>query len=211
MRLRGLLIGLACTFAAATLCHSASAQEASLDQEFIQFLDQERAKGPGGAGVIFIGSAIFGTHCTGFETHVGRVANGKYEHVTSIYGFQVFLGDPRYFKPVRLPAGEYVVGRAKCNTGMGGPGSKGMIFNGPHAKFHVRPGEFVTLGTLRIDYEQGPMFSGTGRTRRSVEDFLPRQTEEVKRRAPLLMKRLVKRHMTLIGPTEGQLRPPGLL
>jgi len=107
-----------------------------------------------------------------------------------------------------LPPGEYLVLKIAC-------ANLNSNYNGPHAKFQVRAGEIVNVGTLHLDAYSDGLFSNTGKWHRSVEDLNPQVVAFLKTRAPRAMTKVVNRRMTMLGPAEAAsrstTRPCGLV
>lgn len=100
-----------------------------------------------------------------------------------------------------MPPGDYVVSRTAC---------KGKTFNGPHARFQVRPREVVNIGKLRLEHKQ--IDRRTGELRRYVEPLAEETIEILKKRIPRTYARMTTRPMALVkaaAPPQGAQRQPG--
>jgi hypothetical protein len=141
---------------------------------------------------------------------IGQVNGGKYRSLAVITGMTKPWGTPKNFTPTRVPAGDYIVAWVRCYPGAG---HVKTTINGPFAKFRVNAGELVDVGTLNIRYAYENILSGItgkGKINVAIEDANPAQLAEIQKIAPLLMKRLVKRHMVRIGPPERSVSRKGL-
>jgi len=94
-----------------------------------------------------------------------------------------------------LPPGEHLLLTIACSN-------LNTSYNGPHAKFQVRAGEIVNVGTFRLDHKSDGLFSLTGNMYRSVQDLSPEVVDFLKSRAPRAMAKVVKRSMTMLGPAD---------
>jgi hypothetical protein len=171
------------------------ASGAPLDKKYLAFLDEERRK-PNGRGLVLIGASL--GRCGAGRLSLGQAADGQYKHLTNILGYGERLFRSPRIEPYALPAGDYLVGDvAICES----------ILGGPHAKFSVRPGEFVDLGTLTFDRDMfaSNIFATRRRIRRSIEPADPGHVAKLREDAPALSARLLRRHMVLAGPEEAEL------
>ena len=175
------------------------------DQLARRLLDEERAK-PNGQGMAIVGASFSSdSTCHRTDVEIGRVTDGKYQLVTRLLGVSKFFGKLTGTAPKAFTSGEYVIGRVKCELG---PSSFWLA--GPHAKFQVRPGEVVDAGMLWIERKTDNILTGHGSATRSVRDTVPVRLAELRKDLPLLMQRVVKRPMTLIGPPTTNVKPSGL-
>jgi hypothetical protein len=167
------------------------AATAAQDEKYLKLLDEERAKGAAGAGLIMIGVAVKGT-CRRVIIAVTRRVDGKPE--TQQIGTRG--GDPHFRALTRVPAGDHVVAAVACQAGR-----DRFQFNGPFARFKISAGEFVNLGTLQLVYKMKSGFFDTeGESHRSIVAADPAALARAKKAAPRLAARMITRPMTLIGP-----------
>jgi hypothetical protein len=200
------------TFAALIIVECASfsvnAQDnaAARDETTLKFLRDE-AKAADGSGLVFVGTTIFQNtlvsskeRCAATQISVGRVVDGKYRPMPSIQGRYKLLGEPKNYAPVAMKAGQYLVGSVTCQQSYFTSG--GTTFRGPYARFHVKTGELLDVGSLTLEYQSGNFFSGSGKARTGVESTDPERLGEMKKAMPVAMKKLLNRPMVLIEPTE---------
>ena len=196
------------TFLAA-LTAAASAQEISgarypdvgaADQKLSQLLEDERAGRGSGLGMVLVDAMIEGLICRKVDIVIAGTVDGQTRTTTLLGSTRVF-GTLAYAGPKTLPIGKFVIASLVCHHGGGR-----RNFVGPHAKFQVRRGEFADLGTLRLVYRSDGFFTTTGATHRSIEAMNQERIVKLTENAPKLMKKLVRRPMTLIGPAEGTVR-----
>jgi hypothetical protein len=105
-----------------------------------------------------------------------------------------------------VPAGDYVIASVMCQVLR-----DKFTQAGPHAKFQVRAGEFVDVGTLHVAHKMDPGFlSSTGTLQRSVSPTSPEKLAHYKSKYPRLMSKRVVRQMALAGPAETTTKRKGL-
>jgi len=176
----------------------APAATLSLDEKLLNTLKRK--------AVVVIDAAVAGRRCDGLVMNVGQIVNGK-SQVRRLRASSKLFGKTRFGGITVAPEGEYVLESLTCDP----YGQTRTNFNGPHAKFHVRAGEFVNLGTLKIQYESDGF--RTGKTHRSIENLGPDAMAYVKEQFPQTIAKMIKRPMTLVGPADAriQFRLCGLL
>jgi hypothetical protein len=170
-----------------------------LDDQLLGFLDQERAK-PDGHSLLLFGVSERANSCDRPEAEFGQIIDGHYRSkaVTSAPTINRFAETS--IVPRKLPAGEYVIKAVRC---ISIDGRNSRTFNGPHAKFQIKAGEFVDIGVLHIDHRLDNFFIQVdGTMNRSVQPLHPTLETELTRKLPKLMAKLVRRPMTLVGPAE---------
>jgi hypothetical protein len=101
---------------------------------------------------------------------------------------------------IRLAPGRYEITRLECTAYR----SNSPPFEGPHARFEVRGGEFVDLGVLILESD-----SAYRAVRRRVVAMSPQARAELKERMTKNFGFMRVRHMTAIAPkpaapTQGQ-------
>jgi hypothetical protein len=163
-----------------------------------RLLELERAGKGDGVGVVLVDAIVDGQACIPLEIIISGRVNGQIKSTTATASRRVW-GELAYDGPKPLPAGEYAVAALKCKTTSGVSN-----FVGPHAKFHVKAGELVNIGTLRYVFSSDGFL--TGSTRRSIEPANAERLAKMAEKSPRLAKMMVSRPMTLIGPTEGTTR-----
>jgi len=94
-----------------------------------------------------------------------------------------------------IASGEYTVLAVECGRSR---------FNGPHAKFQIRAGEFVNVGGLKLENQAGDRLLSI-KVRRSVVEVRPQILAYVRESAPQAMAKMVNRPMTIVGPPEIQM------
>jgi hypothetical protein len=184
------------------------------DEATLKFL-REEAKAADGAGLVFVGTAIFQNtlvnsreKCFSTQTSIGRVVDGKFRPMPSIQSRYKLLGEPKNYGPVAMTAGQYLISSVTCRNSHFT--SAGTTFRGPYARFHVKAGELLDVGSLTLEYQSGNILSGVGKARTSFESTEPERLGEVKKAMPVAMKKLSSRPMVLIEPTEREVKrsPP---
>jgi hypothetical protein len=190
--------------------NTATKAQPNLDQKMSTRLREEAAKGVEGTGWVFIGATVHrvNNYCAGTAVAVARVGEQNARPVL-IQGPYKFLGEPKHFLPIGLKAGRYDLRMVRCQNIVGSL-SGGVVFNGPYARFEVRAGELVDLGTLRLEYTSENFLLGQGRIRLSVEATNPERIAETRKQTPATMAKLVKRHMVVAGPAERKTKGPNL-
>jgi hypothetical protein len=177
----------------------AARKDAASDAVMAKLLAAERGQ-PNGRGMVIIDAGFEQKMgCVGRQVGVGRPVNGKLVE-TPIRGMSRFFGALTNVVPRTVLASELYVVSATCEMRFGGSGRQ--IFNGPHARFHVRPGEVVDAGMLNVQYESTNFFLRTGNLRVSVGNTSEERLSGLKKRFPLLMRNYVKRPMILLRPDE---------
>jgi hypothetical protein len=192
----------------AALCSPAQAEidasgVSSADEKIINALKQERERGAKN-GIVIIDAAVYvgKSYCGQPQVTFGRMVDGKLRAATThMPGF--------FTRPIvgmkAAAAGEYHVLRVTCTSGY----RQHMNFNGPHAKFQVRAGEVVNVGTLRLDYESDGLFKTTGTLHRSVTPLSPKIASLLKERLPQTTSRMANRPMT-VSAAVTRVERPGL-
>jgi hypothetical protein len=177
---------------------------ASLDEKIRRVLLQERKGVVVMDAVLTRRDELLGTSvpCRRLEMTFGGKVEGQMLKRTLMTSS---LGGFGGIAPV--PVGEYFVLSVACkDTGTSN-------YNGPHARFQVRAGEIVNVGTLRIHYQADGAFQRTGNAHRSTEDLSPQVMAFLKQHAPQSATKMVKRRMTMIGAADqrGEFKRCGLL
>lgn len=167
------------------------------EDNVLRMLQEERAKGAAGKGVLMIDVAMRGS-CGLIDITIAQRVEGKLEPI-HVRGSTTNSGGKTSFHGIRtVPAGEYVVASVMCQVLR-----DKFTQAGPHARFQVRAGEFVDVGTLHISHKQDPgFFSSTGTLRRSVSPTSPEKLAHFTSRFPRLMSKRITRQMALAGPAE---------
>jgi hypothetical protein len=191
-----------------------SAQESkseSSDEKTLKILKDEAAKGAGGAGLVFVGATVHRTnnYCAAVQITVGPVVDGKYRPVPILGMHKSLLSGLRNFGPKALKAGRYYIGSVTCQQ-IAGTDRGSTTFSGPYARFEVRAGELVDVGSLRLEYTAENILLGRGKIRLSVEPTNQERFTQTQKVTPKVMTKLVKRHMAVIKPAERQVKRPGL-
>jgi len=197
----------------ACACFRVNAQDNAAmpsDETTLKFLRDE-AKAADGAGLVFVGTTIFQNTLVNskekcFSTRAGvvRMVDGKYRPIPSIQSRYKLLGEPKNYGPVAMKAGQYLLSSVTCRTSHFT--SAGTTFRGPYARFHVKAGELLDVGSLTLEYQSGNLLTGVGKTRTGVESTDPERLGEVKKAMPVAMKKLLSRPMILIEPTEREVK-----
>jgi len=128
-------------------------------------------------------------HLAGTERKTGRIVT----HVGGLFGTSVREGGV-----VGLPAGLWLAANVTCGSG-------GMqTFRGHFAKFTIRPGEIIALGTLVIDYElhHGIFERSTFSSKVHVEEFSPKTVASLKQTAPVTFAKARKSPFIMLTPLE---------
>src|SRR3954447_24608251 len=182
--------------------------KATPDEQLLAGL--ERAK-KDGEGLVLIAGEIRGMPCVRVDLDLVRNFNGRIQRL-SIAGMQRIFGSPVNFRPRGLGAGEWLVGSITCRAHVVGSGV--TVFNGPHAKFELQPGEVVDVGTLKVEYARTElmeyMFSGSGNIRLSVQPGSDARIVELKKDIPRVIAAIKRRPMVLVGASEQKVKPRGL-
>jgi hypothetical protein len=178
--------------------------DADRDRQFVQEMDQERARGAAGKGWVIVDAAM-SRACSTVQIDVGRVVDGKFKGV-GLRGTTKGLFGLSYGDLQALPSGEYIISALRCRM-------SNMInrYRGPHARFQVRAGEVVDVGTLNFENKRDGIFASTGVSTRSVGPANADRIAKLKERFPRTMVKVVSRPMTLIGPAETKTKQRGTL
>jgi hypothetical protein len=169
-------------------------------QRHITFLEQERRK-PGGQGMVLFGADV-NVSCLFPSVTVGRIVGGQFKFTSVLRPPLRGLLSSSERLPRPLAAGEYAIGSVFCS----GLNQESYDFDGPHAKFQVRPGEVVEIGTLSLVFKRDFIFSPNGNLTRTVKPYYPALEAELRAMAPALMAKMVRRRMVLIGPPDIRVR-----
>jgi hypothetical protein len=203
--LLGLLLILPCAPTEAQ--HTPQPSPEFTDAGLVRFLDQERVK-PNGAGLVLISVIFDKAFVCGGVVSVSRMVAGNIVAQTVIPLTAGFFDLP-VVEPKALAAGDYLVGWVRCR----GSGRSTTVVRGPHAKFQVRPGEFVNVGALAvantIDNFKDIIMTGNSELHRDIVEIPPARIAALHEKFPGLMRRLVKRPMVLIGPPDQHVVPAG--
>src|ERR1043165_4584212 len=171
------------------------AQEAlTRDEKWVAQLKKMRESGSGKVGVAVVDVQITNirSNCLPVRFLVGRVVDGKMRNV--IAGQHLGLFGAGLDAVKALTAGEYFINSARCE-----PAPKSWLtLNGPHARFEVRAGEVVNVGTLRLGYQPGRLCGG-GTPRRARAPPRPGVIAAVNREFPRVFGQAVNRPMKVTG------------
>jgi len=169
------------------------------EDNILRMLQDERAKGAVGKGLLMIDVAMRGK-CFLPEITIAHRVEGKLEPIQVMGSFMTREGKTAFLGICAVPAGDYVVAVVKCQI----IGDK-VTLVGPHARFQARAGEFVDVGTLHLAHKMDTGFlSSTGNLQRSVSPTSPEKLAHFKSKFPNLMSRRVARQMALAGPAESK-------
>ena len=177
----------------------ANAEEAAptKDERWAADLKKIRQTGAGKAGVAVLDVQVthLGSICRNPEFLIGRVVDGKMKGIR-VGGHRSGLFKITLEAVQALNAGEYFITSVKCSP----PSYSKLILNGAHARFDVRAGEVVNLGTLRLEYKKGGSVTCAGMLHRSVEP-LPKETvASVNQSFPRTFALAVNRPMKVLAP-----------
>jgi hypothetical protein len=168
----------------------AKLSDAESDSKLLVDLEKERALGVAGKGAVLV-DAVGPPMCRSLLMIIARRVDGKLtggSYATTAKdnsSYQVFT---------MLPAGEHFIATLNC-----GLLTQSIKFNGPHAKFQVRAGEAVNVGTLHYDHKSEGILGLTGTSNRSVGPANAERIAKLKARFPKVMAKVVSRPMTIIG------------
>lgn len=128
-------------------------------------------------------------HLAGTERKTGRIVT----HVGGLFGSSVRDGGV-----VGIPPGLWLAANVTCAGG----GTK--TFRGHFAKFTIRPGEIIAVGTLVIDYElhYGIFERSTFSSKVHVEDFGPKTVASLKQFAPVTFAKARKSPFIMLTALE---------
>lgn len=163
-----------------------------------------------GSGLVFVGAILLdggnlvdsSRPCPGIEIGLGQVTNGKYLTLSVQQGMYKAWGVLKHYEPIALKTGQWYVGSVKCQRLVGLSGSGGTTYRGPYAKFQVKAGEVVDVGTLKLQYSVENLPLRKGKIRTSMELTNQERLAETRKQTPALMSKLVTRPMILVGPPE---------
>jgi hypothetical protein len=169
------------------------------EDNVLRMLQEERAKGVAGKGLLMIDVAMRGS-CGLIDITIAHRVEGKLEPI-HVRGSITNREGKTSFHGIRtVPAGDYVVAAVMCQVLR-----DKFTQVGPHARFQVRAGEFVDVGTLHLSHTKDPgFFSTTGTSQRAVQPTSPEKLAHFKSKFPNLMSRRVARQMALAGPAESK-------
>jgi hypothetical protein len=119
---------------------------------------RQPSAGSDSSGLVFVGAVLLdggnlvdsSRPCPGIEIGLGQVINGKYLTLLVQQGMYKAWGALKHYEPIALKAGQWYVGSVKCQRLVGLSGSGGITYRGPYAKFQVKAGEVVDVGTLKL-------------------------------------------------------------
>jgi hypothetical protein len=178
--------------------------DAELDATFLEEMAKERALGAAGKGWVIV-DAMISNACSPLQIDVGRMIDGKFRG-KGLRGTTKGLFGLSYDTFEALPAGEYVISALRCRIT-----NTTNRYNGPHARFQVRPGEVLDVGTLHFQNKMDGIFASTGVSTRSIAPANADRVAKLKERFPRTMAKVVSRPMTLIGPAETKTKQRGTL
>jgi hypothetical protein len=171
----------------------------------LRMLQEERAKGASGKGLLMIDAAMRGS-CGTIDIVIAYRVDGKLEPVHVNGSITKRDGKTAFLGLRTVPAGDYVIAAVTCQVLR-----DKFTQTGPHAKFQVRAGEFVDVGTLHVAHKMDPGFlSSTGKLQRSVSPTSPEKLAHYKSKYPRLMSKRIARQMALAGPAETTTKRKGL-
>ena len=175
------------------------------EDNILRMLQEERAKGASGKGLLMIDVAMRGS-CGLIDITIAHRVEGKLEPI-HLKGSITRRDGTTSFHGVRtVPAGDYLIAAVMCQVLR-----DKFTQTGPHTKFQVRAGEFVDVGTLHLAHKLDPGFlSSTGTLQRSVSATSPEKLAYFKSKFPRLMSKRVARQMALAGPAETTTKRKGL-
>jgi hypothetical protein len=179
----------------------AALEKLPLDERMLRLLEEGKGEGVG----FFLVDAVFeGLNCFPLHIVVGRKMEGSWKSTTVTASGRSW-GSVTYDAPKPVPEGEYLVTHLRCKSG-----GSNSNFAGPHARFQVKSGELVDVGTLKFVFTRDSGFLATGgSTMRSVQPMNSERLAKMTEKTPKLMKKLVRRPMALIGPPEGRTKMKG--
>ncbi len=137
-----------------------------------------------------------GRRCHEFNIDIGRVVDGKWRS-TPIRAQSWVFETMTYGGMTTMVPGEFSVMSVSCKVG-----NNATTLNGPYAKFQVRLGEVANLGVLRLDNKTEGVFVVTGKLKKSIAGMKPEMRAKMKEEFPGMFPKAVDRHMTMVGPTE---------
>jgi hypothetical protein len=171
----------------------------------LRMLQEERAKGASGKGLLMIDVEMRGS-CGLIDITIAHPIEGKLEPIHVKGSIRKRDGSASFHGIRTVPAGDYVIASVMCQVLR-----DKFTQAGPHAKFQVRAGEFVDVGTLHVAHKMDPGFlSSTGTLQRSVSPTSPEKLAHYKSKYPRLMSKRVVRQMALAGPAETTTKRKGL-
>lgn len=178
--------------------------DAEIDANLVREVEKERALGAAGKGWVIIDATVHNA-CSPLQIDVGRIVDGKFRG-KGLQGTTTGLFGLSYDTFQALPAGEYLISALRCVFAR-----TAYRYNGPHARFQVRAGEVVNVGTLHFQNTKDGIFASTGVSTRSVGPAHADRIVKLKERFPRTMAKVVSRPMTLIGPAETKTKQRGTL
>lgn len=126
---------------------------------------------------------------------MGQVTAGKYLESRGQQGIYKAFGALKNYEPIALKPGQWYIGSARCRTSR-------TTFRGPYAKFQVKAGEVVDVGTLKLEYSSVNVFLSKGKISASILPTDQERLAEIRKQTPAVMKKMVTRPMVLEGPPE---------
>jgi hypothetical protein len=170
------------------------------DERIKQFLDD------GKGGAVAIGVSMARSGCSGIDVVIGQVVDGKWKTRKLPMPSKPFSKQTAFGAMTSLRPGAYAVAGVICSRG-----NQRNALNGPYARFQVNAGEVVNVGLLNINFElEGVLIQTTGKLSKSVDAMPAEVRADLKERFPLVFPKAVERRMTLVGPTETDIKKRGL-
>jgi hypothetical protein len=175
------------------------------EDNVLKMLQDERGKGASGKGLLMVDVEMRGS-CGLIDITIAHPIEGKLEPIHVKGSIRKRDGSASFHGVRTVPAGDYVIASVMCQVLR-----DKFTQAGPHAKFQVRAGEFVDVGTLHVAHKMDPGFlSSTGTLQRSVSPTSPEKLAYFKSKFPRLMSKRVVRQMALAGPAETTTKRKGL-
>jgi hypothetical protein len=175
------------------------------EDNVLRMLQDERSKGASGKGLLMVDVEMRGS-CGLIDITIAHPIEGKLEPIHVKGSIRKRDGSASFHGVRTVPAGDYVIASVMCQVLR-----DKFTQAGPHAKFQVRAGEFVDVGTLHVAHKMDPGFlSSTGTLQRSVSPTSPEKLAHYKSKYPRLMSKRVVRQMALAGPAETTTKRKGL-
>jgi hypothetical protein len=165
-------------------------------------------------GIILIHTALHDSGCANVEAKVAHPdADGRYVAGGERISLKRILNLPKQPSEVVLPAGDYGIVSLECSTGnihrnffaratksgniLTG---EGAMFEQPVAKFSLRAGEFVNVGSLQLSTRRtGKIFGPQSEFSTYVIPIDGDVLQKLAAAKPLLYSQLVQRLMTTSG------------
>jgi hypothetical protein len=201
MEFRGLLlagaVALASPYSAlaqADLTPQAPKADVSFDQRVQKALAERR-------GVVLTDVRLSEGFCGSTEIYLRNESEAGSRPLILHGSSWFFRAQTRHGSIAMLKPGAYSITHVICRNG-----NDRSSFNGPHARFNVNAGEVVDLGVLRLEVsiKTNNIFTsaGKGNMHRSIRPTPPEMREDAAKKIPSSIRRMVVRHMALMGPVD---------